>query len=212
MTTGRMKGRTGRLVAAVAVALLLPLLQGASTPGPDSIVDLAVEAGTVRVSGTSNAHDWSCETTRFDAALQVQRDAGARPAGVAQAAVTVPVETLACGNGTMDGNLRKALKAGDFPTVRFEMTGHELVPDPADPQGFRVLASGTLTIAGTSRPIALTVDGTMEGDRLRLRGSHELLMTDFGVRPPTAMLGVLKTGDRVTVGFDLTTRYGAAVR
>ena len=48
----------------------------------------------------------------------------------------------------------------------------------------------------------------VEGRRLpdgqfRLTGSLPLLMTDFGIDPPKAMPGTLKTGDRVVVHFDV---------
>lgn len=205
--------RIGTVMAAAVVAFLLPILQGSSTVDPDSIVDLPVESGTIKVSGTSNAHDWTCEAERFGAELQVRtEEAGGVPSAVARAAVTVPVEALDCGDGKMEGNLRKALRADDHPTIAFAMTGHEMAPDPSTPGSFHVLAKGTLTIAGWTQPIELTVDGAVEGDRLHIRGSHQMTMTDFGVKPPTAMLGLLKTGDRVTVEFDLTTRYGEPVR
>lgn len=206
-------GRIGRLMAAAVVAVLVPVLLGSSTVDPDSVVDLAVESGTIKVSGTSNVHDWTCEAKRFGAELQVRSaEAGAVPGGVARAAVTVPVEALDCSNGKMDENLRKALRAGDHPTIAFAMTGHEITPDPSTPGSFQVLARGTLTIAGSTQPIEMTVDGMADGNRLRIRGSHEMAMTDFGVKPPTAMLGVMKTGDGITVEFDLTTRYGAPAR
>ena len=33
--------------------------------------------------------------------------------------------------------------------------------------------------------------------------AHEFAMTEFGVKPPTLMLGTMKVGDRVKVSFDL---------
>lgn len=202
--------RTGRVAAAAVVTLLLPVMLGSLTVDPDSVVALVVESGTVKVSGTSNVHDWTCNAKRFDADFQVRRqDGGDLPSRVTRAGVTIPVEALDCGDGQMDGNLRKALRADAHPTITFEMTAHEMVPTPLKPGSFQVLAKGTLTIAGSAQPIELTVDGTVEGDRLRIHGSYRMAMSDFGVKPPTAMLGLMKTGDTVTVEFDLTTRYGA---
>jgi hypothetical protein len=39
---------------------------------------------------------------------------------------------------------------------------------------------------------------------IRTTGRLALKMTDFGVDPPTALLGTLRTGDEVTVYFDVT--------
>jgi len=50
----------------------------------------------------------------------------------------------------------------------------------------------------------LTAEGTMQDGTIRFEGSHTMLQTDFGVDPPTALLGRLKTGDEVTVRFVVT--------
>jgi hypothetical protein len=37
---------------------------------------------------------------------------------------------------------------------------------------------------------------------LSVQGQVQLLMTDFGIKPPTAMLGMLKTDPKVTVSIE----------
>jgi hypothetical protein len=41
-------------------------------------------------------------------------------------------------------------------------------------------------------------DGTV-----RARGALPILMTDYGISPPTALFGVLRTENRIVVKFDL---------
>jgi hypothetical protein len=38
---------------------------------------------------------------------------------------------------------------------------------------------------------------------IRFKGSKQFKMTEYGVKPPTLMLGTMKVGDPVTVSFDL---------
>ena len=40
-----------------------------------------------------------------------------------------------------------------------------------------------------------------DGDAL-VRGQIALLMTDFGIKPPVALMGMLKTDPKVTVTFE----------
>ena len=40
-------------------------------------------------------------------------------------------------------------------------------------------------------------------DGIQLRGNRKLSMKDFGIKPPTMFMGMLKTNDQVTVTFDL---------
>ena len=35
-------------------------------------------------------------------------------------------------------------------------------------------------------------------------GAQQVKMTDYGVDPPTALFGVLKTGDAITISFNTT--------
>jgi hypothetical protein len=36
-----------------------------------------------------------------------------------------------------------------------------------------------------------------------VKGTKQINMTDFNIKPPTAMMGTLKTANEVTVSFDL---------
>ena len=48
-----------------------------------------------------------------------------------------------------------------------------------------------------------------ENGQLRVCGSKRLVMTEWGVRPPTLMLGTMKVNPSVTVGFDVVLKlYG----
>ncbi len=122
--------------------------------------------------------------------------------------LSVPVEGLRSGEKLMDRNIRKALKADEHPDIRFHMSTHELLPaGKAGSAG--VKATGTLSIAGKENPIELQVEAQAVPEGVRVRGSKELLMTDFGIKPPTAMLGALKTKDKVVVHFDVVLQAGA---
>ena len=44
------------------------------------------------------------------------------------------------------------------------------------------------------------------GDVLRVVGTHELKLSDYGLKAPSLMMGTMKVGDVVKVGFDLVLR------
>ena len=64
------------------------------------------------------------------------------------------------------------------------------------------MAVGTLRIAGVEREVALALKTERRDDTLAVKGELVLLMTDYGIKPPTAMLGMLKTDPKVTVTFE----------
>jgi polyisoprenoid-binding protein YceI len=119
---------------------------------------------------------------------------------VTKATITVPAEQLECGNGTMNEHMKKALKVKDNPTIEFTVESYTLAK-AAD--GTQAQLNGTLTLGGVTKPITVSALGKGEGDALRVTGVYEIRMTEYGLKPPTLMLGTLKVNERVKVSFDL---------
>ena len=65
-----------------------------------------------------------------------------------------------------------------------------------------LVAVGVLRIAGVEREVIISVTTEERDGALVVKGALALLMTDYGITPPTAMLGLLKTDPKVTVTFE----------
>lgn len=184
------------LSLAAAAFLLAGLMAGPGTPARYALTD----ASTLQVDGTSSLHDWTCNAPGVTGWIDAETAEGAPPALTA-AEITVPA-ALDCKNGTMDKKTRKALGADAHPTIRFVLDGATVKPGAGT--AFTVQARGRLTVAGAERRVAFTAEGrTLADGAIRLTGTLPLVMSDFGIEPPTAMLGTLKTGDDVVVHFDV---------
>jgi polyisoprenoid-binding protein YceI len=62
---------------------------------------------------------------------------------------------------------------------------------------------GTLTIAGTTDSITMSVDTDRDtSGTVTAQGGHSIQMTDFHIKPPTFML-MLHTGNTIKVRFTL---------
>lgn len=184
-------------------------VSSAQTSNP---VRLQLQPGSeVSFTGTSSLHGFSCKTTQFDAQLSVDPEYAtnladlARPIGAVN--VTIPVRSLSCGNKGLESNMLKALKADQHATITFRLTTYEIEAASRSETAFTAQATGSLSIAGRERPVQLRLRGERHPDgAVRARGERDLLMSDFGIRPPTMMLGAVKTGDRIVVKFDLHAR------
>lgn len=198
--------------ALAGLALLGLVSIGAQAPAPTPVpetVRLVLRPGSrLWLEGDSNVHAWTCDATAFTPELRIERPSRDQPlARVEKAVLDVPVAKIDCGHGKMNENLRKALKANDYPSITFVVTGAEFV-DTGDQGAIELLATGHLYVAGEGREIKFQVSGTDTGDgALRIRGRVGIKMTDYGIQPPTAMLGVLKTKDDVMILFDLKAEY-----
>ena len=158
------------------------------------------------ITGTSTVRSFECQAGSFDAKLAsagtnavAQVLAGEK--AVSDVVVTVPVDKLDCRNGTMNEHLRKALKAAQYPTVIFRVAGYELTRSS---DGVAVTLNGTLTLGGVEKPITVNAQAEPgENGTLLVSGTREVRMTEFGLKPPTLMLGTIKVDERIKVGFDI---------
>jgi polyisoprenoid-binding protein YceI len=178
--------------AGVAVAQTEVVLQ----PGAELAID-----------GTSTVRDFTCKALEVKARLTPGATGSLEPERLTGALsgvrLEIPVARLDCANGTMNEHMFNALLVRQHPTIHFQMSGYE-VGTPRNDGQVPLRIRGQLTMAGTTRPVELWASATLteDGD-LRVWGRYPLRMTDWGVRPPTLMLGSLKVGDAVVIRFDL---------
>jgi polyisoprenoid-binding protein YceI len=180
-----------------AVLLAVPALIAASA------LPLTFASGSkVWVSGTSTVRSWRCESTQVSGSADAATTELAA-IGTARGDITIPLSTLDCRNGTMNGHMRTALKAQQNPTIRFRATSVRVTPSGSEGT---VAMTGQLTIAGQTRDVTVNGTAVREGNTLRVRGTEQLTMTDFGVQPPRLMAGTMRVHAPVTVGFDVVLR------
>ncbi|HTA17863.1 MAG TPA: YceI family protein [Polyangia bacterium] len=124
--------------------------------------------------------------------------------------LTVPVNGLASGEKGLDANMRKALKGDLYKDIRFRMESYEVAAPVVGATTFKIVLHGRLSLAGVERHVDVDAVGARSGAGVRLTGSKDLLMTDYQIKPPTMMLGTIKTANLITVKFDATLRNGAS--
>ena len=161
------------------------------------------------IEGTSNLHAWTCKAEKMEAAIDLEAGAVAHldlasPKALKRVQVTVPVRSLKCGHGAMDDILYKSLNAESAPNITYVLATFEAAPlEPRET--FTLRAVGALAIAGKENTIAMEVVATRFPDgSIKATGTVPLKMTDYGIKPPTAIFGTLRTGDEVKIKFELT--------
>ncbi|HEY9487427.1 MAG TPA: YceI family protein, partial [Chryseosolibacter sp.] len=83
------------------------------------------------------------------------------------------------------------------PTITFKLTNATIT-------GSNIKASGSLTMAGVSKPVTMDVVAKVLDDgSLHLSGSQKINMKDYKMTPPKAVMGTIKVGEKVTILFEL---------
>lgn len=158
------------------------------------------------VQGTSTVRSFECKAAEFDAVVTTTQDAAVRAVLAGQKAVgavtlTVPAAKLDCNNGTMNGHMYKALKATEHGEITFRLSSYDLVPAGA---GIQTTLRGELTLGGVTKPVVIEAIATDGGNgTLLVTGTHQIRMTEFGLKPPTLMMGTMKVNEKIDVRFEL---------
>jgi hypothetical protein len=203
-----MRRRTAELLA---VILVLAPAAVAWRRADDST--LALQPGSrLWIEGTSTVRAFRCTADSIEARVATTGPGavGALMTGakaVLGAELRVPVARLECRNGTMNAHMLKALKAAEHPVITFTVSSYETRKQGDAAEGS---ATGELVLGGVRKTITVVgaVSATPEGV-LRIAGAHTLKMTEYGLKPPSLMMGTMKVREQVTVGFDLQLKDAA---
>lgn len=202
-----LRNRTHTLAGGTAAALLLAsTLMPAAAQSPTR-APLAVDTARITISGTSNVHAYTAATTnvRLVGAAVASTVTGAnfwelvtKPGGLEGFEIAIGAATLSSPKEGLDKNMHKALKVTEHPDITFRLLRIE-----AGAAAGTLQAVGSLRIAGVAREVTLPIKTTLKDSVLTVTGELPLLMTDFGITPPKAMLGMLKTDPKVVVSFEV---------
>lgn len=161
---------------------------------------LVSEGSTMNISGTSSLHDWEMNVENFK--CEISAIIGNPSITIERASFTGISSSLSSNSSIMDRKAKNALKTEKYPEIKFKLSQ----PLKIQPKGevFNGTATGELSIAGKTKTISLPVSGKIVSENsLSINGSKVIDMTEFGIQPPTAMLGTLKTGKEVTISFTI---------
>jgi hypothetical protein len=191
----------------VAGALFAGVIASAPThaAAQDTAAPLAMTAARVSIAGTSNIHEFTAATTdvkltRIAVAAGVagpgMLNAVVNPGALEAFEIVVKAGTLTSPKEGLDKNMWKALKTTAHPEIVFTLTSLGGKPGA-------LRAIGLLRIAGVEREVTFDLKTAVNASTLTVIGDVPLLMTDYGITPPKAMLGMLKTDPKVTVKFEV---------
>ncbi len=137
------------------------------------------------IKGTSNVHDWGSVVEKFKASATLEGDSFT---GITFEAT---VKSIKSGKSGMDKNIYSALAADKHSKITF-------TADKLSKSGTKLTGKGKLTINGKTNEIPVSLD-LQEKDGYIISGHIEVKMSDYGVEPPTAVFGTIKTGDVVSL-------------
>jgi len=143
------------------------------------------------ITGTSNVHDWKIEIKEFSVSGEISEKR------ISNLNVKINAFSFRSGQSIMDDKTVVAIKAKEYPSIFFKSS--KLKFEEGNYSG-----SGIIEMIGRQKEVKFIVSqADTNKSKIKLFGEVDLLMSDFGIQPPTAMFGRLETNDQITVHFDI---------
>lgn len=183
--------------------LLVLLVVGGSYVNAQDLPILLESGSKIWFQGTAGPVGFSCSATKVDVSGSVHMARIAHDE--VKLNVTIPVRLIDCGLEGINNDMRDALKHRLHPNVTYSLAGFNVVGQRG--LGHWVDTRGKLTVAGATRDVTIRILGHPDSrSGMRITGQYEFDMTDYGIVPPSPMMGMIKVNKKMDIYFDVTFR------
>jgi Uncharacterized conserved protein len=162
-------------------------------------VKYSIKSQKVEIVGTSNLHDWTATIGKLTGSSDFKVDGASLQ--LISAYVDIDANSFSGSKGSiMDGKIKDTFDSEKFPRIKFALT--KVISSQTAGNVTTLTVVGNLNVRNVNYPVEFVLKATAlaNGD-IEVRSSKKLKMTDLGLKPPTAMLGTLKTANDVTINI-----------
>lgn len=185
-------------ITSLQYAIMAIFMLAISTTASAQVLNLDKKSLKMSISGTTNVHDFECKVTDATGKIVYKGDNN-----FSELVVNVPVESIKGKEKMMDKKTYETFNSKKHPNITFNMTKVSSLKVNGD--NIDIEVSGNLTMAGETRPVTLKAKGLNSSDgNYIFTGSLPIKMSTFNMKAPTAMLGVMKVGDEITLSYEAT--------
>ena len=157
------------------------------------------------IYGSSNVRDWTMDVLEINGQVTLQSadDDNGVPT-VERLLVDVPVDSIHSERGAQNEKAHKALQQNAQPVIYFRSETVDVSAGSATDSTFSVAAQGELIMASERRTATLQAEGTrLPNGAYRFQGEHNMLLSDYDIERPTALLGALRVADEIRIAYDV---------
>jgi hypothetical protein len=163
----------------------------------------------LQIQGKTNVNAFNCFCAPPAAIVSINAESSPETQIITfrKAELSVLTRSLDCRHKIMNRDMYQTLQAEHHPTITLSIS-RVIIPIHQINAQWRiegpVLAEGHLTLAGMKRNIDLQVSiSRLMNNIYRFTASKKLLLTDFGLTPPTVLMGMVKVKNEIILEIDV---------
>jgi len=160
------------------------------------------------LEGSSNVNEFSCDCTQEFSPLEVSYDIDTNGSSLTFLGTSLDIKTalLDCGNRGMNKDLKETLKEKEFPHISIQLEKVDLnkMRKEIAPTWTHLVAHTKLTLVGETQEMKMPILARrLSRDVYQFKCFYKINFTSFGIDPPTALMGLIKVRDEISIYFDL---------
>jgi len=180
---------------------------------PTSMKDVTYvidEASKLSIAGTTNINSFDCLCTeKFGKkSIQMAFDATNKQLSFERATLSMKAASLDCDNSKMNEDMQEALESESYPYIRIKISGAQITSGSLEneKESAKLKADAEITIRNVTKRVTMDIDADrIQVDKYHFVCAHNIKLTDYGIEPPTALFGLVKVRNTITINFDLYT-------
>lgn len=116
--------------------------------------------------------------------------------------LSLSVQNFSSDNPIAYHDFMELLRVKTFPQLYVHLQNMTLLPTAnKDDNNINGNASIAITITGVTKNFQIPFSSTRNGDVITVEGTHKFSIRDFGLVPPTKLMGLVRTSEIVDIKF-----------
>lgn len=183
-----------------------PVLNGQKEKGNvTNIIRWVIQPqSNLQINGKSNVNTFQCGITEFlhtDTLVYTHNDPGQQAARL-KGTVVIDINRFDCGHKFITSDLRKTLKADENPNLLIRFVSMDKFIQGQGTQPIKGIVE--IELAGIKKQYEVSyVLQNHNTAQVQLMGSRTILFSDFHLKPPSRLAGLIKVAEEITVQFQL---------
>lgn len=159
---------------------------------------------SLNIQGETNINSFQCDVTEYlkpDTLVYTANNATKR-LSFTNSCLVIDIKRFDCHNKYITEDFRSALKADDHPNLKIIFLSIDQFSEAANNQVVKGIVDIELARVIKRSEIDYTVR-TLPGNRIQINGSHIFSFSDFELKAPRKLAGLIRTRDKIKVNFQL---------
>lgn len=192
-----------KILSILSLLFVMESILTGYTPHEKMVGKWVIEKNSsLNIQGETNVNSFQCDVTEYldNDTLFYANDEVSRKLSFTNSSLWIDIKKFDCHSRLITNDFREALKSDKNPSLKITFLSLDQFTNPCSSQFIKGVVDVSLANVTKRTELCYTIK-TLPGNRIELQGSHLFTFSDFNLKAPKKMAGLIRTKDRIKVNF-----------